>query len=234
MGVADIALGKLAKLRFMAFTDPDCTKPAAVFPDFFEVMFNPTTFNEKYTASFVEEKTAGTNANPNKFFRNNPQNLTFEFTLDGTGAINPEDKFIPVSLRIEQLKTVIYTYNGSVHHPNYVAVSYGVFFFKGQCGNLDINYTLFNSVGVPLRAVVTVQFVQTQSVSLSEIIAWKNSPDLTHIRIVKDHDTFTGMCNGIYERNDLFFEAGKSNDLNNFRRVGTGKKLFFPPLSKKT
>jgi hypothetical protein len=59
-----------------------------------------------------------------------------------------------------------------------------------------------------------------------------NSPDVTHKRIVNDHESLIMMSNKIYERNDLYQEVARFNELNTFRQVLSGSKLFFPSVKK--
>ena len=60
----------------------------------------------------------------------------------------------------------------------------------------------------------------------------KNRPDLTHIRVVKEGDTLPSMANDIYGDFSYYLEVAKANNLQDFRNLIPGQKLYFPPFDK--
>jgi nucleoid-associated protein YgaU len=59
-----------------------------------------------------------------------------------------------------------------------------------------------------------------------------SSPDLTHIRMVKDGDTLPLMSFRIYGDSKYYLEVAKANNITNFRKLTVGRKIFFPPIEK--
>lgn len=230
ISVAGNGSGKLVKLTFIAFTGSKFTDLAPV--PAFQVMFNPSSFSEVHAVEYERSEATGNTGSIQKFKGQVPSAYNFKFILDGTGAIDPVHKAIPVSARIENLKRVIYDYSGEIHRPNYVKIWYGTLLYKGVCSKLDINYTLFNSSGLPLRAEVSVEFQEAKADNYMLLLQNMSSPDVTHSRIFKDHNTIPGLCNHIYQRNDLYAQVARANDLNNFRRLSTGTQVYFPPILK--
>jgi nucleoid-associated protein YgaU len=58
----------------------------------------------------------------------------------------------------------------------------------------------------------------------------KNSPDLTHRRIVREGDHLSLMCHSIYGDPGYYLEVARFNRLNNYRQLKAGQELLFPPL----
>ena len=56
---------------------------------------------------------------------------------------------------IKAFKQLVYQYNGTIHSPNYLQVVWGGLAFKCRLTSLNIDYTLFDSNGAPLRAKLT-------------------------------------------------------------------------------
>ena len=58
------------------------------------------------------------------------------------------------------------------------------------------------------------------------------SPDLTHLRDVRDGDTLPLLAYDIYGKPELYLEVARVNKLVNFRRLRSASRLSFPPLDK--
>ena len=59
------------------------------------------------------------------------------------------------------------------------------------------------------------------------------SPDLTHLRDVKDGDTLPLLVYDIYGDGKFYLEVARVNKLVNFRSLRSATRLSFPPLDKK-
>ena len=59
-----------------------------------------------------------------------------------------------------------------------------------------------------------------------------SSPDLTHLRDVRDGDTLPLLAYDIYGNAQLYLEVARVNKLVNFRRLRPASRLSFPPLDK--
>jgi nucleoid-associated protein YgaU len=96
----------------------------------------------------------------------------------------------------------------------------------------SIAYKLFKPNGIPLRAVITANFTDNSDDKTSQAIAQNQSPDLTHVRLVKAGDTLPGLCYQIYDDPNYYLEVARANGIDNFRNLTPGTKIFFPPLEK--
>ena len=134
---------------------------------------------------------------------------------------------------LANFKKAVFDYNGDQHKPNYLVISWGALLFKGILTDLSIEYKLFKSDGTPLRAVAKVKFISHIEAEKRAAAENNQSPDLTHVRMVKEGDTLPLMTHRIYGDPKYYLEVAKVNNLSNFRSLTPGTKLYFPPLAKK-
>ena len=120
----------------------------------------------------------------------------------------------------------------STHTPNYLQINWGAYQFRGVVQDTTINYKLFNSAGLPIRATVTSNFVQSLSRKEQAALAGRESADLTHKRIVKAGDTLPLLAKRIYGDPSFYMEIARVNNLKNFRNLETGMELILPPIQK--
>ena len=98
--------------------------------------------------------------------------------------------------------------------------------------NLDINHTLFNPNGSPLRAKLTATFLNYKAKEERLARDRQNSPDLTHVREVKAGDRLDLMTHKIYNSPNYLMQVARANDLTHIRQITPGDELFFPPFEK--
>jgi len=227
--------GKLVKLKFIPYKDVQFQNGSLVLDDnnvgeAYEVMFNPNTIAVKLAVDRDETQADGETSAPMKFKRIKPQDYSFEFVIDGTGANGETKKEVPKE--VEKFLKVIYNYQGDQHQPNYIKILYGSILLKCVLKSVDITYNLFSPGAVPLRAKVNASFTSCLNQDLSEMINNKNSPDLTHLRRLKASDKLIVMANKLYKKNTYYLEVARANGLDSFRNVPEGTEVFFPPISK--
>ena len=97
---------------------------------------------------------------------------------------------------------------------------------------MDITYKLFKSDGTPLRATANAKFKGFVEENLRVALENNSSPDLTHIRTVKEGDKLPLMTFRIYGDSRYYLEVAKVNNITNFRKLTVGQKIFFPPIQK--
>ncbi len=98
--------------------------------------------------------------------------------------------------------------------------------------NLDLNYTLFEPDGTPLRVKVNATFLEHKSREQLLAESRASSPDLTHYRKVKQGDRLDSLTNKIYNDSKYFMQVGKVNNLTTIGKVKPGSELYFPPFDK--
>ena len=96
----------------------------------------------------------------NKENYNHNDSGSFEMVLffDGTGIVSNEK----VIKQIKKLEELLYTYNGSIHEPNYLQVHCGAqSLFEGRLKSWSVNHTMLHMDGSPLRAEVKATLVNS-------------------------------------------------------------------------
>ena len=123
----------------------------------------------------------------------------------------------------------------SLLNPEKYAFKYKVEYTEAQGQGTSATqpkFVLFSPEGVPLRAVVTASFKGVVEDSLRVARENNNSPDLTHVRIVKEGDTLPLMTFKIYGDSKYYLQVAAANNLTNFRRLQPGQQIIFPPIEK--
>lgn len=223
--------GELTKLKIIAYSDPEFSNK--VSDGEFTTLINPDKYALNYKIVVNEEEAEGNSSTAPRFTKTLPENLDLNIVFDRTGAIKTsaasEDGIID---DIEKFKKVVFDYNGDIHKPNYLKISWGTLLFKGGLTEMDLEYKLFNPNGIPIRATAAIKIKGTVEDDLRLAMEDNKSPDLTHLRTVKDGDTLPLMSYRIYGDSKYYLEVAKANDIHDFRSLSIGKQLFFPPLEK--
>jgi hypothetical protein len=219
--------GTLEKLTILSYENADYS--GSPLPDRFEAYVNPSEITIAYEIEYDSTQGAGTTNSRMSFKKAKPGDLALTFFLDGTGA---NGKLINVQDKINEFQLAT-GYNGEIHRTNYLKVMWGTLQIK-RCvlKNVSIAYKLFKPDGIPLRAVITANFIDNSDDKTRQAIAQDRSPDLTRIRLVKAGDTLPGLCDRFYGDPNYYLEVARANRIDNFRRLTPGSKIFFPPLEK--
>jgi len=217
--------GTLEKLVIMAYEQPDYSGDP--LPEKFEAFLNPHEITLSYEMEYDSAQGSGTTDSRMDFKKVKPGDLSLTFFIDGTGA---NGKLVDVQEQVQLFQTIT-GYNGNIHRPNYLKVAWGTLQIK-RCvlKGASIAYKLFKPNGIPLRAVITANFTDNSDDQTRVAIAQDQSPDLTHIRLVKAGDTLPMLCYAIYGHPEHYLDIAKVNGLDHFRHLIPGTKLRFPPL----
>ncbi len=199
----------------------------------FEAMINPSGYEHTFSLRYSKNKVLGQPGTETKYDVSEPEKIVFkELVFDGTGVVKSmNNQPLSVKEQIDRLRSVVYTYIGSKHEAPIVQLKWGSFLFYGRVESLKFDYTLFKPSGVPLRAKVTLVFVEYQS--SEEIVkeAKNESPDLSHLVEVKAGDTLPLLCYRIYQDCMYYPEVARVNNLTHFSSLKPGMQLKFPPLN---
>lgn len=218
-------MAEVTKLKILAYTDPDFSALKGEF----DAPLNPESFQTKNEQEFsTKDTTDGSSAKTARF--KGTGNSYFELVLffDGTGVISNDD----VAKKIDEVKGLVYTYNGDIHEPNYIKILWGTqSVFQGRLQNWNVNYTMMDTDGTPIRAEVTMVLLASVSEKKKALEEQKNSSDLTHIRTVFAGDSLPLMCHRIYGDSSYYIKVARYNNLTDFRSVQPGQTIVFPPVN---
>lgn len=217
-------MGELTKMKIVAYGDPDYTDKVGEY----DVLVNPENYKIKNEQQYsTTETTIGSSAQTAKYKGGGSGIFELNLFFDGTGVIS-KDK---VDDQIKDVKKLIYQYNGNIHEPNYLRVYWGTqSLFQGRLKSWNVNYTMLDMDGSPLRAEAIATLVSSVSAKKKALEEKKNSSDLTHVRTVLDGDNLPLMCYRIYGDSSYYIKVAKHNKLTNFRSVIPGQIITFPPV----
>ncbi len=224
-------LGKLEKMKILAFKDSDYTIPAV--PPTFPVLVNPETYSLDYAIEYNTDAAQSNNGTEARYTRHSPEQFTCDLWFDNTGILDGVPR-PDVYVETEQLKKFLLDIESDVHGPRHFMIIWGKMIFKGRLTALQMQHKLFKSDGTPIRTMAKVTFIGSFSDVLRLAIANLFSPDLTHLRSVKAGDTLYNLCNDIYGSAKYTTQVARINGLTNFRKIVPGTELFFPPFDKKS
>jgi nucleoid-associated protein YgaU len=218
----------------------------------FVAYYNPATFTSDYAIEYQDDKELGDTKISALFNKYTTTTYGFDLLLDGTkasipngwsvegkdavpslspGNTIPADSKTFVQDQIALFKQVAYDYNSQTHRPNFLELSWGGMLVP-RCvlTTLGISYDLFDANGNPLRAKLACKFKEFSTRPLTDAEKNSKSPDMTHVRTVRQGDKLPLMCERIYGDAKLYLEVARYNGLTNYRKLEPGQKLYFPPL----
>lgn len=225
--------GSLEKMVITAYSDGKFASQAG--PPF-SVYINPDKYKHDYKIVYNCTQAQGSNGGSPRFNRMPSETISFELVFDGTGVVpSPLPGFQPftddgITRQIEAFKSLVFTYNGKIHSPNFLKVAWGTLLFKCRLASLGVDYTLFKPDGTPLRARAQVSLTEYTDPKELAKEATKSSPDMSHLVTVKAGDTLPLLCFRIYGSSIYYPQVAKANGLSCFRYLTPGSRLLFPPL----
>lgn len=203
----------------------------------FEASINPESYSHSYSVKYTGIKgsgkgdvAVGTSAPVPKYAMADPEKVSFSLVIDGTGVVDASTE--SVAKQIEQLRKIVYDYDGDAHEPNAVKLTWGEGLkeFFGRLTDMSVDYTLFHPEGEPLRAKLKLNFIEARTAAQEALEAKRKSPDLTHMVQVKAGDTLPVLCHRIYNDAGKYLAIAAENDLDTFRELEPGTLLRFPPM----
>ena len=244
----------LQKLRIYSFEDKefkDTPENVNKLIPTFETPINPESFSKNLKIDVDIRRKHGSRGTDVRFKSTAPEELKIDFILDGTGLMegyrfdNYKSKVNEGNIKKESLKVVsvhdqldkflkcVYSISPKIHRPKFLLIIWGSEIrFRCVLSNLDINYTLFNPDGTPIRAKLSCTFVDYKTREQRIAEDKPNSPDLTHYRKVKEGDKLHLMTYKFYNDPKYILQVSKANKLTSFRRVTAGTDLYFPPFDQ--
>jgi hypothetical protein len=206
----------------------------------FQVYINPEKYTHTYAILYVNKQAQGSNGPSPDFSMIQPDTVNFELVFDGTGVVpSPRPGTSPASgntveKQITDFKNLAFSYNGNIHSPNFLMISWGTLLFKCRLTTLNLTYTLFMPDGKPLRAKATATFIAFNNDVELALKAQRSSPDLSHVLTVRAGDTLPLMCYDIYGSSAYYPQVARVNGLTSLRNLVEGTQLLFPPLGAAT
>lgn len=220
-------MASLELMKITGYTDEGFQNK---FPgDPYTFMINPDNIKLQKSIDYNEQQAPATSSTSQKYKSTPSDKLNFDLVIDCTGVV--DTKRVDMAQEIKALETIIYTYNGKIHRPNFVKIQWGQdITFSGVLNSIDISYTLFKPDGSPLRAKISLAFSQYISPETVTMTDAPESPDLTHIVTVNEGMSLPQLCLKTWNDDSLYVQVAAYNKLNKFRNLSGIDKLIFPPV----
>ncbi|MCC5946170.1 MAG: LysM peptidoglycan-binding domain-containing protein [Bernardetiaceae bacterium] len=222
---------KLEKLIITPYSDGKFN--SAVKDKKFTATINPENYTHSFSSNFSNDAVINASAKESKFQSSDLGTVSFDLILDDTGAI-PKVKgqeSATVENQIKKFKEATYIYDGDNHQPFFVRISWGKNLqFRGRLSNCTIKVEMMKPNGTPLRANINATFQGYIDPPTRASKENKSSPDLSHLRVIRQGDTLPNMCYKIYGDPAYYLEVARANGLVSFRQVKPGMKIYFPPI----
>ena len=213
----------------IAILDRDAIDPSRGLLPVIPVQFNPTEYSLNKSAQIAEIAIPGIDSPILQFIRGQNEKLTLDLFFDTTEAGMGE---AAVDVRI--LTHPIYQLvkiQPKTHAPPRIQFVWGPgLSFKAIVESVQQKFELFNPLGIPLRATLSVTFREYKT--LEEQIAEMNlqSSDHTKRRLVQRGDTLTRIAAEEYSDPRQWRRIAEHNNITNPRRLVPGTVIGIPPL----
>lgn len=197
------------------------------------VQFNPPDLTFSKGAQIAEIAIPGIDSPILQFIRGQNEKLTLELFFDTTTL----EKITPALVDVRLMTNSIYQLvkiQPRTHAVPVVRFSWGLNLqFKALVESVQQKFTLFNQLGTPLRATVTVVFREYKT--LEEQIAEMNlqSSDHTKRRVVRRGETLSQIAAEEYDDPEEWRRIADANPdvASNPRRLAPGVVLDIPPIA---
>ncbi len=191
--------------------------------------FNPSEFTTEHSARYSDTKpVADTKKKGEQFVAEENTTMRMRLTLDGftkTGTLDPE-KAADVSGDIKILRDMV-RIDATLHKPPVCVFEWGDCCFKGYVTSLTVQYTMFASTGVPIRAAAEISMRSSGDLKIA-----LESPDRTRRHILTQDTPLYMVAFEAYNNCAEWRRIATANGIGNPRRLRAGMPLRVPPMEK--
>lgn len=223
--------GQLNKITIFSYEKKDLRGRARTFV----IPVNPEQFSRTLQIKLEETQAPGTHGNNPRSNKTPPEEVKLDFIFDGTGTVEnyySEHKDKNVSAQIDEFLFTVYNFEPEIHQPRFLKFIWGGLLFECRLTNLQINYTLFNPDGTPLRAKLSATFKQYVESIKRVKIEDKRSPDLSKEKTVLEGENLPLISFDEYGDPNLYIQLAQQNNLTNFRKIRGGAAILLPPIER--
>lgn len=187
------------------------------------VMFNPPEYQLTRTSRFAELKVPGLPSSILQYVGSDAQTLTMELFFDTT------DTGIDVRIRTEAIVNLTLV-DSSTHAPPRLLLLWGSLIFPCVLISVKQRYDYFNSLGMPLRARLNVEFKGNDK--LEKLIAGLPLPliDQAVRHVVKTGETLQAIAAEQLDDPNKWRQIAQANGIDDPRAVPGGLQLNIPRL----
>jgi hypothetical protein len=203
-------------------------------PPVIPVQFNPAEYTLAKGAQIAEIAIPGIDSPILQFVRGQTQTLSMELFFDTTQLGMGEAPVLDVRTLTEPVYQLVQI-QSNTHAPPRVRFFWGAgISFRAIVDSVQQKFTLFNPLGIPLRATLTVSFKEYQT--LEEQLTKLNlqSADHRKKRLVKKSETLALIAFREYgdasQWRRIFTEEANAEIISNPRRLTPGSEIVIPTI----
>lgn len=141
-----------------------------------------------------------------------------------------KEKAKDVSVYTKKLMSLV-RIEGKVHRPPLVTFSWGSVRFSGFVEKVDVNFTMFEKGGTPVRAEVSLNIISVELEPLDSVkLSVKESPDRTKCITMTSDSSLWDIAQKEYGDASYWREIARANHILNPLEVPAGTQLKVPAL----
>lgn len=235
-----ITPSRLEPLRIIAFhaDDRGDGSPSYTEVDSFEVQYDPSSYSRKYTNVFEGTNSIGINVSlpSSRYSYSLASKLTFTIFLDAMlaeGSLSTElmgDAGEGIAGMVDRFMEVCYDYDGEIHQPRFLRIEWGTLSAPCRMQSVDIQFSMFDMDGTPIRAKLDCVFVGDVSEEIRLRQEDRRSPDLAKLHEVIAGDSLPLISQKAYGSSAYYLALARYNDLDHFRDLKSGTQIKIPSL----
>ena len=232
----------LAKLEISGYEDRNRIGGVAKR---FQAMFNPESISQRFSVNYTEAQSIGATSKQLNYMCRPPTELRMTLILDhslhrsaleaGIGYVHNRLNYVSpqydVSKQVKCFLETAYDIDSGLHQPRWLTLRWGERSYSCRLASVEIAYTGFDRSGVPIAAELDILLKEDLADATAERKNNLQSPDVTHLRIVKVGDTLPLLSQQVYGDPSYYSLVAQANNLDDFRNLQPGLSLYFPPLT---
>ncbi|MCI4670772.1 MAG: hypothetical protein MRZ79_21735 [Bacteroidia bacterium] len=202
----------------------------------FSAMFSPENFSILNSFNFDSAQSDGETGSEHKFRNVGPRDFNFDFEIDATGAA---DEILDVKEQIDKFKAAtgfkrLGGFTSNERRPTFLSVSWGTFSVRCVLKDMEVDYTLFDDDGKPLRATIKAKFSEYKTLlrQIRENPAFEQVA--TQIRSAVDLENagkrLDTLAHEVYGNVNSLVDMAKANGVNTLRDLSGLGDLELPPI----
>jgi hypothetical protein len=212
-----------------------------------DVLFNPTEYTLAKSAQFAEVPVPGLDSPLLQFIRGQTETLTLDLFFDtsdegGTGAdaVSVTEKtdlfyqLIKIEAESHAPPVVRFSWGGEAfpgHRTYETLASQSRYGFKGVVESIRQRYTFFSSLGLPLRATLSLSLKEYKTLQEQIAELSRNSPDRTKAHVVQEGETITRIAEVAHDNGGDWRAIAEWNGIEDPFALEPGRVIEIPPLA---
>jgi len=187
--------------------------------------FNPTDYKLSKSNTFAEITIPGLETPPLQYVRGGSETLTVQALVDTSDTLdNVRTSYVDAIRNLMRP-------DSREHAPPIVAFVWDEAVFTGVVEKLDVNYVLFHSDGVPLRAQLDLTLKEFRPAAQQVADNPRSSPTVEKSYVVCVGDTLASIAAAVYRRPDEWRALALANNISDPRDLRPGQVLTVPRLT---